>query len=44
LIVIIHCSKKLAEKLPDVLAAPLTESSPLGSWHAHLYHIDRRSA
>jgi hypothetical protein len=39
---IIHCSRKLAAKLPEVSAAPLEETSPLGSWHAHLHHIDRR--
>lgn len=39
---IIHCSKKLAAKLPEVSAVPLDETSPLGSWHAHLHHIDRR--
>lgn len=39
---IIHCSKKLAAKLPDVSTVPLQEISPLGSWHAHLHHIDRR--
>jgi len=40
--VIIHCSRKLAAKLPEVSATSLTETSPLGSWHAHLHHIDRR--
>lgn len=39
---IIHCSKKLAAKLPDVSTVPLEETSPLGSWHAHLHRIDRR--
>lgn len=39
---IIHCTKKLAAKLPDVSAAPLPETSPLGSWHAHVYVIDRK--
>lgn len=39
---ILHCTQKLAAKLPEVSAAPLSESSPLGSWHAHLYTIDRR--
>jgi hypothetical protein len=29
-------------KLPVVSATPLTETSPLGSWHAHLYSYDRR--
>ena len=39
---IIHCSKKLAAKLPRVSPMPLEESSPLGSWHAHLFTLDRR--
>ncbi len=39
---IIHCTKKLAEKLPNVSTIPRTENSPLGSWHAHLYRYDRR--
>lgn len=40
---IIHCTKKLAVKLPSVSSQPLSESSPLGSWHANLYTIDRRN-
>jgi len=39
---IIHCTQKLAAKLPEVSATPLSATSPLGSWHAHLYTIDRR--
>ena len=39
---ILHCSQKLATKLADVWAAPLEESSPLGSWHGHLLMLDRR--
>ena len=39
---IIHCTQKLAAKLPEVSATPLAETSPLGSWHAHLYTYDRR--
>ncbi len=39
---IIHCTQKLAVKLPDVSATPLAETSPLGSWHAHLLTYDRR--
>ncbi len=39
---IIHCSQKLAAKLANVSAAPLEESSPLGSWHGHLFNLDRR--
>lgn len=38
---IIHCTKKLAAKLPAVSDTPLTETSPLGSWHANIYTIDR---
>jgi hypothetical protein len=40
--VIIHCTKKLAAKLPVVSRTPLAETSPLGSWHAHLYRIDHQ--
>ena len=40
---IIHCTKKLAGKLPDVSATALTEASPLGSWHAHVYTIHRKN-
>ena len=39
---IIHCTRKLAAKLPDVSNKPLVENSPLGSWHAHLLYFDRR--
>jgi hypothetical protein len=40
---ITHCTKKLAAKLPNVSPEPLVEDSPLGSWHAHFYTIDRRN-
>jgi hypothetical protein len=40
--VIIHCSKKLATKLPVVSSTPLQETSPLGSWHGHLFTLDHR--
>jgi hypothetical protein len=40
--VIIHCTKKLAARLSSVSRTPLTETSPLGSWHAHLYRIERQ--
>jgi hypothetical protein len=40
--IIIHCSKKLAAKLPDVSPTSLEEASPLGSWHARLFTLDRR--
>lgn len=39
---ILHCSRKLAAKLANVSAIGLEESSPLGSWHGHLFTIDRR--
>lgn len=39
---ILHCSQKLAAKLPAVSSTPLEESSPLGSWHGHLFTLDRR--
>jgi len=39
---IIHCTKKLTAKLPNVSAKPLNEDSPMGSWHAQLYTIDHR--
>jgi hypothetical protein len=39
---ILHCSRKLAAKLANVSAMGLEESSPLGSWHGHLFTIDRR--
>jgi len=41
--VIIHCTKKLAAKLPEVSKEAHTETNPLGSWHANLYTIDRRN-
>lgn len=40
---IIHSTKKLAKKLPDVSTEPTAETSPLGSWHAHLYTIHRHN-
>jgi len=40
--VILHCSHKLASKLPDVSSTPLEEASPLGSWHGNLFTLDRR--
>ena len=39
---LLHCTQKLAVKLPHVSTTPLIEASPLGSWHAHLYTYDRR--
>jgi Domain of unknown function (DUF6933) len=40
---IIHCTKKLAAKVGNVDKQPVTATSPLGSWHANLYTIDRRN-
>ncbi len=40
---IIHCTKKLAAKLSAVSAAPLQETSPLGSWHAQVHTIHRQN-
>lgn len=39
---IIHCTQKMASKLSEVSAEPLSETSLLGSWHALLYTVDRR--
>lgn len=39
---IFHCTQKMAAKLSDVSAEALSESSPLGSWHALLYTVARR--
>lgn len=39
---LLHCTQKLAAKLPEVSTTPLAESSQLWSWHAHLYTYDRR--
>lgn len=40
---LIHCTQKLAAKLPNVSKQALTDDNPLGSWHANLYVIDRRN-
>ena len=40
---IIHCTHKLAAKLPGVSSGLLAETNPLGRWHANLYVIDRRN-
>lgn len=39
---LIHCTQRLAAMLPTVSREPQVEVSPLGSWHANLYRIDRR--
>lgn len=38
---LIHVTQKLAAKLPAISREPLEETSPLGSWTAHLLRIDR---
>jgi len=40
---IIHCTKKLAAKLPEVSVELLDEPNLLGSWHANLYNIHDRN-
>jgi hypothetical protein len=42
LLVIIHCTKKLAQKVAGVSAVALREAHPLQTWHGHLYRVDRR--
>jgi len=39
---IIHCTQELSTKLSEVSDHPLSEASPLGSWHALLYTVARR--
>jgi hypothetical protein len=39
---ILHCTAKLAAKLPVVSTTPLAEDSPLGGWHGHLLMMERR--
>ncbi len=39
---IIHCTRKLASRIGQVPDSSQQEASLLGSWHAHLYVIDRR--
>jgi hypothetical protein len=38
---VIHCTRKLAAKLPGVSAAALEEVDGLGNWHANLVRFDR---
>ncbi len=38
---VFHCTRKLAQKLSGVSAAPIGETGALGSWHAHLVRLDR---
>jgi len=39
---IIHATRKMAQRLPEVSAEAVVETSPLGSWHADRLTIDRR--
>lgn len=39
---IIHATRKLSQCLPDVSVEPLSETSPLESWHVDRLTIDRR--
>jgi hypothetical protein len=39
---IIHVTRKLAKRLPDVSADALSEDSTIGSWHADRMTLDRR--
>ena len=36
-----HCTRKLAARLPEVSATRIEEAGPLGSWHANVFVIDR---
>lgn len=38
---LVHCTQKIAGKLPGVSTLPLEEQSPLGSWSANLLRLDR---
>ena len=38
---VIHCTRKLAQKISGVSAAQIAETGALGSWHAHLVRFDR---
>jgi|GEM_PF-794029 len=39
---IIHATRKLAQRLPEVSTDPLPDDSPLGSWHADRFTLDHR--
>jgi len=39
---LLHCTQRLASKVPAVSSSALVEKSPLGSWHGNLVQIDRR--
>ena len=38
---ILHCTRKLADKLSGVSATPIEETGALGGWHATLVRFDR---
>jgi len=40
---IIHSTKKLAQKIPTVSKESLNDINPLGSWHVNFYVIARRN-
>ncbi len=39
---LLHCTKKVAERLTEPVAEALEETAVLGSWHAHLFQLKRR--
>lgn len=39
---LLHCTKKIAERLPEPVAESLEETAVLGNWHAHLFQLKRR--
>lgn len=39
---IVHCTSKLAKKIPVISPVPLKDIGLLGSWHANLYVIGHR--
>lgn len=39
---IIHATRKLAQRLPEVSTDPFPDDSPLGSWHADRLTLDHR--
>jgi hypothetical protein len=39
---LLHCTKKLAERLPEEVADKDAETSVLGSWHAHIFQLKSR--
>jgi signal transduction protein with GAF and PtsI domain len=39
---IIHSTRKLSQRLPNVTKEHLAEDSPLGGWHADRLTLDRK--